>query len=46
MESRRITAPIKNYIEWLIEVPWNKNSATKNDIKEAVIKSDNSLENL
>ena len=26
---------IKNYIEWLIEVPWNKNSATKNDIKEA-----------
>ncbi|MBR2899891.1 MAG: hypothetical protein IKC23_09800, partial [Fibrobacter sp.] len=26
---------IKNYIEWLIDVPWNKNSATKNDIKEA-----------
>lgn len=26
---------IKNYIEWLIDVPWNKNSAAKNDIKEA-----------
>lgn len=26
---------IKNYIEWLIDIPWNKNSATKNDIKKA-----------
>lgn len=26
---------IKNYIEWLIDIPWNKNSVAKNDIKEA-----------
>ena len=26
---------IKNYIEWLIDIPWNKNSAIKNDIKKA-----------